>query len=65
MSRVTSEINTNFLCVPPFLDSTTHHYKRSCPSVRRMVPCYFCTTKIVVFEVQKSSNDININDTSE
>ena len=27
------------------------------PSVRRMVPCYFRTTKIVVFEGKKSLND--------
>ena len=42
-----------------FLDATTHLYKRSCPSlgpsvgpsVRRSVPCYFRTTKNVMFRV--------------
>ena len=31
-----------------FLDATTHLYKRSCPSVRPLVPRYFQTTKNVI-----------------
>ena len=46
-----------------FLNAITHLNKRLCPSVLRsislsvswMVPCYFRTTKIAVFEVGKTS----------
>ena len=33
------------------------------PSVRPHVPCYFRTTNMAVFEYEKSSNDIAINNT--
>ena len=52
-------------CFYTFLDATTHLYERLCPSdystvrrsIRRLVPCYFWTTKIADFEGGETSND--------
>ena len=41
----------------------THLYKKSCPSVRRSVPCYFRTTKYAVFDSKKFVSDNIYNDT--
>ena len=38
----------------PFLDATTHLYKRSSPSVRPYVPCYFRTTNVAISEDNKA-----------
>ena len=55
----------------PFLDSTTHLYKRLCPSVRPSVgpsvrpsvPSYFRTMNMANFECGKSSTDVMNNGT--
>ena len=54
-----------------FLNTTTHLYKRSCPSVgpsvlrsvRKSVPGYFRVTNMADFDDKKSSNDVTNNDT--
>ena len=50
----------------PFLDATTHLYKRSClsvrPSVGPSVPRYFQMTNMAIPEAKKSTDFIN-NDT--
>ena len=56
---------------PPFIDATKHLHKRSCPSVcqyvrptvRPSVPCYFRKTNTAIFEGNRLSNHIIINDT--
>ena len=52
----------------PFLDATTHLYKRSCSSARQSVrasvcPVFFLTTNIAIFRINRSQNDITINKT--